>query len=119
MSHMQTATAPPGRVMRAISLTPRSGSLMKPITSEDSAASNVASDHGSSSATPTRTSAPGLRSRQAAANAAAGSIAATFSAPTRAVSSPASPPGPQPTSTTRMPAVTPAASASATASAGV
>ena len=119
MSHMHTATVPPGRVTRAISRTPWSGSAMNPMTSEDSAASNRPSRQGSSSATPTRTSAPGLRSVQASANCAAGSIAATFLAPVRAASSAARPPGPHPTSTTRIPAVTSAASASATAKLGV
>jgi hypothetical protein len=40
MSHIQAATVPPGRVTRAISRTPRSGSDMKPITSDDTAASH-------------------------------------------------------------------------------
>ena len=100
---MQSATVPPGRVTRAISRMPWSGSLMNAITSWASAASNAPSSHGSASAPPTRTSAPGWRSRQASANCAAGSIAATRSAPVRATSSCASPPGPQPTSRTRMP----------------
>ena len=115
---MQGATVPPGRVTRAISRMPWSGSLMNAITSWARAASNVPSSHGSASAPPTRTSAPGWRSRQASANCAAGSIAATRSAPVRAASSCVSPPGPQPTSSTRSPAATPAASASATASVG-
>jgi hypothetical protein len=116
---MHAATVPPARVTRVISPTPRSASRMKPITSEDSAASNSPSVHGGSSATPSRTSAPGFRSRHAAANCGAGSIAATFDAPTRAASTLVSPPGPQPTSRTRMPDLTPAASASALASDGV
>jgi hypothetical protein len=91
---------------------------MKAITSEESATSNVPSAHGSSSATPSRTSAPGWRSRFAAANCGEGSIAATCSSPRRAASSWVRPPGPQPTSSARMPALTPAASASATASFG-
>ena len=117
-SHMQPATTPPGRVTRAISRTPAAASRMNATTSEHSATSNAPSSNGSSSATPTRTSAPGLRARQASANCSAGSIAATWSAPTRDASSRVSPPGPQPTSSARMPAATPAASASSTASCG-
>ena len=118
MSHMHSATTPPGRVTRAISRAPASASRMNAITSEESAASNSPSSQGRSSAPPTRTSAPGLRARQASANCSAGSIAATWSAPSREASSRVSPPGPQPTSSTRIPACTPAASASATASGG-
>ena len=95
---------PPGRVTRAISLTPRSGSRMKPMTSEDSAASKRRV--GPRAAPRPR---PRGRRRRDALTASgrelgAGSIAATFSPPTRAATSAASPPGPQPTSTTRMPA---------------
>ena len=39
MSHMHSATTPPGRVTRAISRAPASASRMKAITSEDSATS--------------------------------------------------------------------------------
>ena len=39
MSHMHSATTPPGRVTRAISRAPASASRMNAITSEDSAAS--------------------------------------------------------------------------------
>ena len=72
---MHAATVPPGRVTRAISRRPASASVMNATTSDESAASKLPSSHGSSSATPSRTSAPGLRSRQAATNCGAGSIA--------------------------------------------
>jgi hypothetical protein len=111
MSHIAAATVPPGFVTRAISPMPWSASLIQATTSEHIAASKVPSSQGSDSATPSRTSAPGMRAWQAAANWGAGSIAATLSSPTRRASSTASAPGPQPTSRTRMPARTPAASA--------
>ena len=77
MSHMHSATTPPGLVTRAISRAPASASRMKAITSEDSAASNVSSANGRSSAAPSRMSAPGWRSRFAATNCGDGSMAAT------------------------------------------
>ena len=91
---------------------------MKGTESEASATSNELSANGISSATPSRTSTPGLRSRQAAVNDSDGSSAVTFSAPSRATSSRVRPPGPQPTSRARWPGRTPAVSASATASSG-
>ena len=61
-----------GRVTRRISATPASASRMNASTSWLSAASKAPSSHGSSSAAPTRTSAPGTRSRHASANCGAG-----------------------------------------------
>jgi hypothetical protein len=66
--HIAAATVPPGLVTRAISPMPWSASLIQATTSEHIAASKVPSSQGSDSATPSRTSAPGMRARQAAAN---------------------------------------------------
>ena len=72
-----------------------------------STASNSASLQGSSSPIPTRRSAPGARSRQAATKRLEGSIAATFPAPRTSASMTVSAPVPQPTSSARWPARTP------------
>ncbi len=59
VSQVQPATTAPGFTTRCISRSPATGSVMKWSTSWATAASNVASPHGSSSAAASRTSALG------------------------------------------------------------
>ena len=118
MSHMQRGHVPPGRVTRAISRTP-GRDRHEPDDQRGHGASKYPSGHGSASAIPSRTSAPGWRSRQADTNCGAGSIAATFSARPAGTARLVRPPGPQPTSSTRIPSRHAGLSASAAASVSV
>ena len=107
-SQTHAATTPPGRVTRAISASPATGSAMKCTTSWASAASTLRSASGSRSAAACCTTTPGHRRRAAATNDADGSTATTRAAPSRSTSRTVSAPGPQPTSSARRPGPTPA-----------
>ena len=102
--HTQPDTTPPGRATRRISATPFRASTMSCTTSCARTASKLASSNGKFSATPMRTSAPGMRDRQTSTNRSDGSTAATFSSPSRPASATARPPGPHPTSSALCPA---------------
>ena len=110
-SQTHAATTPSGRVTRAISRSPATGSDMKCTTSCARAASNESSSNGRCSAGARSTITPGSRVRAATTNVSDGSTAVTRSGPTLATSSEVSAPGPHPTSTTVRPATTPARSA--------
>ena len=80
-SQTQAATTPPGRVTRAISRSPATGSVMKCTTSWASAASKASSSNGSASADADARRRRGSASGPRATNGSDGSTAATASAP--------------------------------------
>ena len=102
-SQTLAATVPPGRVTRAISRSPATGSAMKCTTSCARARSNPSSSKGSASAAAgayVETGQPLAHERHEDSE---GSTAATASTPSSPTSGAVSAPGPQPTSSARCP----------------